>query len=125
MRQGIQDLIRLERLHQVFRTSRTHRPNNLIRIGISRRGENNYAAIATVTNSLAGLGAVLAVVKVDHANTMLKFLQRSHNFARGDITINVIHYNGSGRPTHHGFQFLPGARIQIYAQDADTPLGIT
>ena len=124
MRQGIQNLVRLERLHQVFRTSRTHRSNNLIRIRVGRSGENNYATIATVTNSLAGLGALLTIVKIDHANAMLKLLQRPHNFTRGDIAIDVVHYTGSGRPSHHGFQFLPGARIQIYAKHADTSVSI-
>src|ERR1019366_161169 len=123
MRQSVQYLLPPEWLCQIFRATGTHGCDDLVRTRVAGSGKNAYAVIAAFVNPLAGPDAFLALVKIDHADAMLKLLQHPHNFARGNMPINVVHDMGSGRLGSQGLQPFPRVRIHIYAEDADTPLG--
>src|ERR1039458_4820363 len=77
---------------------------------VAGSGKNTYPGIAAFVNSLAGPRTLLTLVKIDHADAMRKLLQHPHNFARGDMSIDVVYHMGSGCLGNQGLQGLPRDR---------------
>src|SRR5579883_429944 len=74
MRQRFHYLVRLERLDQIFRAAGAHCRNNLVRPGVAGRRKQTYARVATFAQLAANTDALLAIIEVDNANSMLKLL---------------------------------------------------
>jgi hypothetical protein len=67
-------------------------------------GKKASVDVAAVVKPLANPRAGLCVVKVDHADPMLKLLQHSHNLTRVNMLVNIVHDMGPGRLLKQGLQ---------------------
>src|SRR5664279_875993 len=93
MRQRVRYPLRLKWLHQIFRTSRPHSGDDLLRIGATRGGEDSQAAVAAIVKPLGDTATLLrAVLKIDHADAMLIRFQHFHGFAGSNVPIDAVSY---------------------------------
>jgi hypothetical protein len=97
MRQRLHYLVQLERLHQIFRTPAAHGGDDLVRMGVARGSKQVHATAAAVVKPLANPTALLTLIEINDANSVLKLLQRPCHLTGSYMLVDIVDDMGSRR----------------------------